>query len=98
MKNENYNGWSNRETWAAFLNLGNSGMANEIADVGERFAGSFSPDERNRATAEFAEYLSDLLDELRELRSESPEIMRVFDDIGSIWRVDFYELAEAWMP
>lgn len=98
MKNENYNGWSNKETWAVFVNLGNSGMANEITDVGERLAGSFSPDERNRATAQFAEYLSDLLDELRELRSENPEIMRVFDEIGSLWRVDFYELAEAWMP
>jgi len=98
MKNENYNGWSNRETWAVFVNLGNSGMANEITDVGERFAGSCSTDERNWAVAEFAEYLNGLLDDLRELRSENADIMRVFDEIGSMWRVDFYELAEAWMP
>jgi|AntDeeMetagen681_2_1112603.scaffolds.fasta_scaffold21852_2 hypothetical protein len=96
-KNENYLGWSNRETWAVSLNLRESGLGDEIADVGGRIAGSYSDSERNMAIAEFAEYFSELLNDFRDMRSENPEIMRVFDDIGSMWRVDFYELAEAWL-
>jgi hypothetical protein len=76
---DKYNGWTNRETWAVHLWL--------TSDE------HFYNEVKNRSAAQIEDYLKDLFS-LAE-RSSGGELMSMFEDIGSIWRVNWNEVAEA---
>jgi len=89
-KEETYNGWSNRETWAFKLHIDNN-------------EGDYNHwQERTRE----AEDIAALADEMKEWAEEiwglvidgsdaSKEARLLVDDVGSLWRVDFYEIARS---
>ena len=100
---EDYNGWKNRETWATALHINNDyglqqEMEEKVAYLIEQHEG-----EKNEVVSDLAEWLegwiTDLVsltwwrDELGCEMSEGAEMMR--QDIGSIWRVDWHEIAES---
>ena len=85
-----YNGWTNRETWAVALWLNNDeGMYSEARDL----VGN-APDNMR----EQAEAIENLVDEYLDadvMPWEGQKSMR--DDIGSLWRVDWYEVAASFI-
>lgn len=100
---EDYNGWKNRETWATALHINNDyGLQLEVE---ERVTNLIEQHEGDRD--EVITYLSEWLqgwitdlvsaewwrDELGCEMSEGAEMMR--QDIGSLWRVEWYDIAES---
>lgn len=69
---ERYNGWENRETWAAHLWLtSDEGLCN----VARR--------------ADTPDQLREMVEELMDKREGNPTFVKMFDDIGSLWRVNW---------
>lgn len=103
---ETYEGWSNRETWAANLWLSNDeGLYNQTREqaaealrTAEDDAGDI-PLERiaryqlaNELKAQFEDWEADIVD------GEAPQgIRQLVLDIGSLYRVDWHEVAEGWI-
>ena len=91
-----YNGWTNRETWAVNLWLSNDegiySMAREVAaqDVDVR-GGKLYPHEREDAVKDWVE---DLLDPEGELGVWKEQAIMA-RDVGSIWRVNWTEIFES---
>lgn len=83
--NDTYNGWKNRETWACALWLSNDYMAYrltlEVMRVARRDGMPY-----DTAMREHVESMIDL--------QVAPDGM--CDDIGSLWRVDWREVAESF--
>lgn len=87
---ETYNGWSNRETWAAHLWLSNDeGLYNECRRI------VLENPEPHRAEQIIKEYVSELLDD-GDFDQDTQNAMKA--DIGSLWRVDWLEVAKAFAP
>ena len=87
-KDDSYNGWTNRETWACHLHLTNDegwyDMARGIvADAGGTRDGYAA-----------ANALADWFDEIGGY-TPTPGIRMMLDDIGSLWRVNWREVANA---
>jgi hypothetical protein len=91
---EEYNGWSNRETWAFVLHCDNT--------IGKEFVceslGYLTPDIVHAEECDDyqmgREVLSFVEDMWEEFRSEEwVALMR--DDVGSVWRIDLREIG-AW--
>lgn len=82
---EEYNGWTNRETWACHLHLSNDQGMYESC--------------REATRESLEEYVCELLDPAywRDSFGESMprEIELMKDDIGSLWRVNWDEIVEA---
>jgi hypothetical protein len=90
MENE-YNGWTNRETWAAALHINNDeGLLNPINEV-----------------AKLHENLNDLADEIQAFINEdvltfenistNRNAFLMLQDIGSLYRVNWREIAESFI-
>lgn len=104
---EEYNGWSNRETWAIQLHLSNNeGDYQYMVDQAEevvRYA-----DSKDEAVGRMADVIKDWTEEVYEsvlatsgddrdnLRASDEAYMFV-SDVGSWWRADFYEIAVHWI-
>jgi len=80
MDNETYNGWSNRETWAANLWMTNDPSSYEFfanlpkdADLREEFEIYYGLDDRNNP------------------------VYDVLLDVGSLWRVNWHEIASNFL-
>ena len=90
MTEEKYQGWNNRETWAVNLWLSNDeGLYRNVCGIVE--------DAEEEGEAE--EGIKGYVEELEELVKEGEageELKSMFSDIGSLWRVDWGEIAEAW--
>lgn len=93
MQTQEYNGWKNRETWATNLWIENDeGLYNEAQELAKQ---ALRADKLN-ATRHLADLLENWFDELfnpsnyGEL-TEGLMIMR--NDIGSLYRVDWWEIA-----
>jgi hypothetical protein len=91
---EEYQGWSNRETWAVKLHWDNNeGDYNYFMDEARRFQ------RRGKESYVFADFLKESAEEIKEavLSGNATEEAKMFiDDVGSLWRVDWNEIAEAY--
>jgi hypothetical protein len=108
MADERYNGWVNRETWSLALWIDNDqGLYNEkeekIDSLIDRTI-DIDEDTKLAITAEFGEWLKEWIEELKEMRDQSNHseckgscLHSMFDDIGSDWRIDYFEIAENWI-
>ena len=88
---DEYNGWSNRETWAVSLWLNNDyglhQMKNEVV-------GKYSEDDRHRLADELKEFTESLFDG-ETFGPMNDELKNMRDDISSMWRVNWDEIAES---
>jgi hypothetical protein len=105
---QEYNGWSNRETWAIQLHLSNNEgdydlmreTAREILSE-EHTPGTFA---FTSAVGAMANYIKEWTEEVfndvlyAHENGSTNEAGRSFvADVGSWWRADFYEIAEHWI-
>jgi hypothetical protein len=92
---EEYNGWKNRETWATALWLDNDESTyNEMVAIAKAH-------ETQREVADaIEEYVNEMLD-MENLLSTPlairKNLIRITTDIGSLYRVDWYEIAAQYM-
>jgi hypothetical protein len=89
---EEYNGWSNRETWATSLHLNNDqGLYETVRD----WAVSNWEEDESEAVTILAESIEDFVTELLETDWDGVKFMRY--DIGSLWRVNWREIADSFI-
>lgn len=97
-ENEQYQGWTNRETWAVNLHLSNDqGLYDQVNELAEKT-------ERNPVdlAEEIRTYVEEELLSPEWWRSEMgtpmPEgIESMRSEVGSLWRVNWDEVAKAWL-
>ena len=97
-----FNGWSNRETWATALWIDNNQALNETAfgwakNTLEEFDGE--PDYRDGIYS-LAETLKNWIEEellTFENVSQNRELWLMLTDIGSLYRVNYLEIAESYI-
>ena len=100
--NDNYNGWSNRETWAANLWLtsdyGLYSMVNDWVDD-LRLDYDLGEDDPAFVVADdLANRLSQFFDDVAAGEwGHSDELRAMLYDVGSLWRVDWHEIATNWL-
>ena len=92
---EEYNGWTNRETWALNLHITNDQGLDEMAR--ERVAGL----DTFRAAEALREWVENDLLALSSYEEEygtppNRELLMMAQDVGSVWRVDWIEIAKAF--
>lgn len=94
---EEYQGWKNRETWAMTLWLDNEqALYNEsrrIAHVAIKEKGNMM----FHVADQLKEWVEDMAAEACDCQGgkQSEELCKMFQDIGSLWRVDWDEVAES---
>ena len=106
---DTYEGWSNRETWAANLWLNNDeGLYGQVSEMATESLTAGRDDEGDAGSAahiaryHLAEQLRDMFEEWAHGEGEdeyvpSGPIYKVLTDIGSLYRVDWHEVAEGWI-
>lgn len=92
MCNEEYNGWSNRETWATALHLDNDqGLQEQVKELTQHALDEC--DSEPRMCLE--ESIENLVTELIDADWDGVKPMRY--DIGSLWRVNWREIAGTYL-
>ena len=82
-----YNGWTNRETWACMLWLANEeDIYSDFLDT-VKVAKNMTNNSRFRVSESIRIYVELLRD------CRTPQTLSMFDDIGSLWRVNWGEIA-----
>lgn len=102
---EEYNGWVNRETWALNLWLGNDeGLYNEVREIAERATSEYvvacdsygmEPTDGGRAFRVGEAILEWVRDDL--FTGNYGDVTDMRSEVGSLWRVDEFELGSAWV-
>jgi hypothetical protein len=88
--NTEYNGWTNRETWAAALHINNDeGLINPLSEVAKLH------DNLNDMAEEVEGFISEVLD--FDNISTNRNAFLMLQDIGSLYRVNWREIAESIM-
>lgn len=91
MTNEqDYNGWTNRETWATALYINNDeGLQSPILEVTQQHTN----------TRELADEIQAFIEEVLDFDNVSSNrtAFNMLTDIGSLYRVNWYEIAETFM-
>lgn len=91
---EKYQGWANRETWAVKLHWDNSeGDYNYLTEKAREFK------KEGKSDYEFAEFLKEYGDDIYESVEEgngTKEGKMFVQDVGSLWRVDWNEIANSY--
>ncbi len=86
---DTYNGWTNRETWAMALHLTNDEC---LYDEARRVVAAGTRRGRFGAADALEDWTRELLDGYGLGARETLTMLR---DIGSLWRVDWREVAES---
>lgn len=112
MTDDTYQGWTNRETWATALWLGNDeGIYTELRS---RLKGAhyYQPSDDHPVCEVCGQSIisdaphprpddivKDFVEELRDSLEDChcPTLRSMFDDIGSLWRVDWRDIADYWV-
>ena len=93
---EEYNGWTNRETWATALHINNEQAFYYHA---QDMAAGYQDDKSGLADA-LEEWIGELLD-MEMVLSAPPEnrreLINMSNDIGSLYRVNWREIAESFL-
>jgi len=89
---EEYNGWTNRETWATALHLNNDQALYETV---RDWAVSNWEEQESEAVMVLSESIEDFVTELVESDWDGVKFMR--SDIGSLYRVNWREIAESFI-
>lgn len=97
---ENYNGWTNRETWATKLHLDNDQWLNDNAWA---IARKWEEASQEKTTYELGQDLKnwvedDLLifENITQANSDGDYLWLMLTDIGSLYRVNWLEIAQAY--
>ena len=86
---EEYNGWSNRETWATMLHIDNDqGLIEPLEEVARRGVDGYELEQEVKAFIE-----DDVLN--FDNVSTNHNAFLMLTDIGSLYRVNWAEIAEA---
>ena len=96
---ETYNGWTNRETWATKLHLDNDQVLQEVALDYTRIA---LQDEQEGGVTAYAlgeQLESWITDDLLTLENIAGNqgLFNMLTDIGSLYRVNWQEIAQAYI-
>lgn len=85
-----YNGWTNRETWACMLWLTNDeNIYNEFLTTVK-----VAKEESHNSRFQVSESIRTFVELLRDTRTpQTHSLFSMFDDIGSLWRVNWGEIA-----
>lgn len=95
MSSEAYNGWPNRETWAAHLWITATEELYEGLMVDINDAVAHSRDKPAAASSVIKHYLEEITYLVLAGEGGLPDWMgRMVGDIGSLWRVDYRTVAE----
>jgi hypothetical protein len=93
---EKYNGWTNRETWATALWLDNEQSTHEVMHT--------MAEEYGKETNLLPDMIEDFVTELLDMESvlsappaQRKELISMSSDIGSLYRVNWYEIAEHYL-
>jgi hypothetical protein len=87
---EEYNGWTNRETWATALHINNDeGLINPLNEVAKLH------DNLNDMAEEIESFINEVLD--FDNISTNRNAFLMLHDIGSLYRVNWREIAERIM-
>jgi len=94
---EEYNGWTNRETWATALHLDNNqGIYNEVQDYTR---GAIENNPIKEAPYRLADTLEEWVNAMFEFDniSENRALFSMLEDIGSLYRVNWREIAQGYI-
>lgn len=94
MSEETYEGWTNKETWAVKLHWDNN-----QADYSFFTQQAKEFKEEGKSVIDFSDFLKEQLEEIQEtvFNGEGTEEARnLLRDVGSIWRVNYDEIAKAY--
>ena len=103
---ETYNGWTNRETWATALHIENTQSLTDYAYnlVRETFSDSVSKEDENSYLTAIFHAQDNLMNWVEDITSDeywdyqTPNDIRLMRrDIGSMWRVDWREIAQNFL-
>lgn len=104
---DEYNGWTNRETWALALNIDSDQGLQESASelIGQAFLENIDTEKENGweiGVYEAESALSDWVDDIFSpeywgQETLSAGLLSILKDVGSLYRVNFREIAESWL-
>lgn len=95
METQDYNGWSNRETWATMLHIDNDQVLHETA---MDYTQQELEQHGEQARYELAQTLQNWIEEdllTRENIAGNEGLWLMLTDIGSLYRVNWREIAES---
>ena len=95
METQEYNGWSNRETWATMLHIDNDQWLHETA---MNYTRQELEQYGEQARYELAQTLQNWLEEdllTRENIAGNEGLWLMLTDIGSLYRVNWQEIAQS---
>lgn len=106
MKDETYNGWTNRETWATALHIDNDeGFYNQRMNCcrhaqDNAIATEYASHEQV-ATRMLADdlrlWVEGMYDDFLYDGHRDERVALMIGDVGSLWRVNWREIAENWL-
>ena len=105
MIDETYNGWTNRETWAAALHIDNDEVFHNWRNMLCRDAlvlaakpSDYPMSARVELGQSLRSWCEDMLNTVFHTPDETTKEMRMMAcDVGSLWRVNWDEIAKNWL-
>ena len=104
---EEYNGWTNRETWGLALHIDNDqGLQEQASElIGQAFLENIDTEKADgwqdglyEAEKALTEWVDDLFSPSYWDGDSLPAgVLSMLKDVGSVYRVNFREIAESWL-
>jgi len=96
MTDEKYQGWTNHETWALNLWLTNEeGIYHYIQGAIKEAPNKYEAEERLKNIVE--DWHDDCFEDEKGYSSCTKEMKMMFREVGSLWRVNYKEIVEAFL-